>query len=83
MQETEAITEGKRKQDLRLGLGGGGRGGQSQGEEMRRSKLRSICYTEEVHQVHGSSSLYCPSFYLFAFYLVAEPQNNPFVNDIT
>lgn len=27
MQETEAITEGKRKQDLRLGLGGGGEGG--------------------------------------------------------
>lgn len=80
MQETEVITEGKRKQDLRLGLGGGW---QSQGEEMRRSKLRSICYTEEVHQVHGSSSLYCPSFYLFAFYLVAEPENNPFVNDIT
>lgn len=26
MQETEAITEGKRKQDLRLGLGGGERG---------------------------------------------------------
>lgn len=33
--------------------------GVSRGEETRKSELRSICYTEKVHQVHGSSSLYC------------------------
>lgn len=71
MQETEGLSEGKRKQVLILGFGD--EDGQSQGREEIQILLSfSLCYVEEVHQVHGSPSLFSLSFYLFAFHPMTE-----------